>query len=187
MLTPDDQIIKGQFEHLFRAHFNDLCCFARKYTGDINAAKEIVHDVFLRIWENRKTFEWNKPAKSYLYTAVYHRSLNEIRNRKRLVSRDQQVHQRSLIEEADYSNPIETAELEDRINHALDQLPERCREVFELSRFAHLKYSEIADQLQISVKTVETLMSKALLWLRGELSDYLIIAVVAVLIFFKTW
>lgn len=175
-LNQGDTLIKYKFEMLFREHFTGLCYFARKYTGDLDTAKEIVHSVFIRIWEIRSEFDWDKPAKSYLFTAVYNRSLNYVRNNKKFVSHEEASSLNLKTDETVYSNDLETAELQSRIKSAIGRLPEKCREVFGLSRFENKKYAEIALLLNISVKTVEAQMSKALYILKEELKDYLIIA-----------
>jgi RNA polymerase sigma-70 factor (ECF subfamily) len=176
-LNRDDTIIKRKFELLFREHFTALCCFARKYTGDLDAAREIVHIVFIRIWEIRSEFDWEKPARSYLYTSVYNRSLNYIRNQKKFISHDEVNAQLQINNESAFSDNLEAAEMESRIRSAIMRLPGKCREIFELSRFENKKYSEIAAHLNISVKTVETQMSKALYFLKEELKDYLKIVI----------
>jgi RNA polymerase sigma-70 factor (ECF subfamily) len=166
---------------LFREHFAGLCYFSRKYTGDLDSAREIVHSVFIRIWENRLEFDWDKPAKSYLFTSVYNRSMNFIRDNKKFLSHEEAASRNLVIDETVYSDNLETAELEDRIKSALRRLPEKCREVFELSRFEGKRYAEIATHLNISVKTVETQMSKALAILKEELKDYLTVLLVLLL------
>ena len=180
-MVPADSILKNKFEALFREYFTGLSYFARKYTGDLDSAKEIVHGVFLRIWEIRTEFDWEKPAKSYLFTSVYNRSLNYLRDNKRFISHEEASHNNLIIDEPGYTDHLETAELETRIKKALMQLPERCREIFELSRFENKKYAEIAVQLNISVKTVETQMSKALQILKNELKDYLTLLLILLL------
>jgi len=180
-LNNQDTIIKRKFELLFREHFAGLCYFSRKYTGNLDTAREIVHTVFIRIWENRAEFEWDKPAKSYLFTSVYNRSLNYIRDNKKFLSHDEASNQNLIPDESGYSDNLETAELENRIKSALLRLPEKCRQIFELSRFEGKKYNEIAVHLNISVKTVETQMSKALSVLKTELQDYLTILIILLL------
>jgi RNA polymerase sigma-70 factor, ECF subfamily len=172
-LSSHEVILRRKFELLFREHFTGMCYFARKYTGDLDSAREIVHTVFIRVWENRAEFDWDKPAKSYLFTSVYNRSMNFIRDNKKFLNHEEAYSQNLLVDESAYSDQLETAELEEKIRKALLLLPEKCRQVFELSRFEGKKYSEIATQLGISVKTVETQMSKALHVLKTELKDYL--------------
>jgi RNA polymerase sigma-70 factor, ECF subfamily len=174
-LDTSDAILKGKFETLFRQYFTGLCYFARKYTGDLDAAKEIVHSVFIRIWENRRDFDWEKPAKSYLFTSVYNRSLNLIRDNQKFINHEDAAVRNMITDDAAFSDDLETAELESLIKAALQRLPQKCREVFELSRFEGRKYAEIAEQLNISVKTVEAHMSKALHNLKAELKNYLTI------------
>jgi RNA polymerase sigma-70 factor (ECF subfamily) len=182
-----DIILKHKFEALFREHFTGLCYFAQKYTNDLDSAKEIAHSVFIRIWENRSEFDWDKPAKSYLFTSVYNRSLNYIRDNKRFISHEEATKHHLVMDESVYSDNLESAELEDRIKSALQSLPEKCKEIFELSRFENKKYSEIAEHLNISVKTVETQMSKALHILKEELKDYLTIILLMLLKNMHNW
>lgn len=174
-MSNPEVILKKKFETLFRDHFTGLCYFARKYTGDLDSAKEIVHNVFVRVWENRSEFDWDKPVKSYLFTSVYNRSMNFIRDNRKFLNHDDAYSQNLVIDESPYSDHLETAELEEKIRKAMLKLPEKCREVFELSRFEGKKYTEIAAMLNISVKTVETQMSKALHILKTELREYLYI------------
>jgi RNA polymerase sigma-70 factor (ECF subfamily) len=187
VLTSTDTIQKRKFEILFREHFTGLCYFARKYTGDLDSAKEIVHNVFVRIWENRVEFEWDKPAKSYLFTSVYNRSLNYIRDNKKFISHEEAFTHQLTVDESVFSDNLETAELENRIKFALQKLPEKCREVFELSRFENKKYAEIADLMNLSVKTVETHMSKALHLLKEDLKDYLTLILIMMIKNLPPW
>lgn len=175
-MSSNDQIFKHKFETLFKEHFTGLCYFAQKYLGDLDSCKEIVHNVFLKIWENRADFDWDKPAKSYLFTSVYNRSINYIRDHKKFTSSGNDI--LNHPEQVEYTDTMETAELEGKIKKALQKLPEKCREVFELSRFEGKKYAEIAKQLNISIKTVETQISKALKILKEELKDYLYIILI---------
>ena len=181
-MTTDDRILKTEFEKLFREHFTALCYFARKYLGDLDSSKEIVHSVFIRLWENRSSFDWDKSAKSYLFTSVYNRSMNFIRDNKKFVSGESSEVREEVTDTSAFSDTLEVAELEGRIKTALQRLPGKCREVFELNRFEGKKYAEIASLLDISVKTVETQMSKALKILRDELRDYLCVIVLFLLI-----
>jgi len=186
-LDNPDLILKRKFETLFREHFTGMSYFARKYTGDLDSAKEIVHSVFIRIWENRLDFDWEKPTKSYLFTSVYNRSMNFLRDKKKFISHEEATLHNMVTDVSDFSDNLETAELESRIKSALQKLPEKCREVFELSRFEGKKYTEIAEHLNISVKTVESQMSKALSLLKGELKDYLMILLLILLKNINRW
>jgi len=176
-------IDKKAYEALFREYFPGLCAFAGKYVPDFDTAREIVHEVFIKLWEKRDTIDPNKSVKSYLFTSVYNRSMNYIRDHKKFSDSEtalQNAEERSV---GDVTEKIYGAELEDKINEALEALPDRCREVFLLNRFEELKYREIAERLDISVKTVETQMSKALKILREKLKAYITV-LAAVLWFF---
>ena len=85
-------------------------------------AREIVHTVFIRIWENRGEFDWEKPAKSYLFTSVYNRSMNFIRDNRKFLTHEEASAQNLMADEKVYSDKLETAELENRIKQALLQV-----------------------------------------------------------------
>ena len=157
------------FEELFREYFPPLMVFARKILSDEDDAREVVHKVFINLWEKREKIDLSASLKSYLFTSVHNRSLNVIRDRKKFSSEEVP----EVPGEWDVSAQIESMELEEKIMETIESLPERCRQIFELNRFDGLKYSEIATKLDISVKTVENQMSKALKILREKLMKYM--------------
>jgi RNA polymerase sigma-70 factor (ECF subfamily) len=175
----DSATRNDRFESIFRDYFGPLCGFSNKYVGDFEAAKDIVHEVYISLWEKFSELPADSNYKSYLYTAVRNRSLNYLRDKK----------SHTKLEDAGNLAASENAagllelELADRIEECMDQLPEKCREIFELSRIDGLRYREIADRLNISIKTVENQMSKALRILKTGLVDYLTILIVLFLIF----
>ena len=168
-LDAADRMDHREFEELFRNYFTPLMAFSRRILGDEEDAREVVHQVFINLWEKRRELDLSTSLKSYLFTSVNNRSLNVIRDRRKFSS--EEVPERAG--EWDVSTQMEAMELEEKIRAAIDTLPERCREIFELNRFEGLKYSEIATQLDISVKTVENQMTKALKLLREQLGKYL--------------
>jgi len=169
----DDKYIKQEFEEVFRLYFIPLSHFAQKFVVDLDTAKDIVHEVFIKIWEKREEIDWNKSIKSYLFTAVHNRSLNYLRDSKKQAFTDfdaELLKEEKVFKEENF---LEAEELSVQINKALAKLPEKCREVFMLNRFEDLKYAQVAEKLNISIKTVEAQMSKALRILKEELIQYL--------------
>ncbi|MFH1161388.1 MAG: RNA polymerase sigma-70 factor [bacterium] len=166
---------KAGFESLFNQEFKGLVLFAIQYVKDYEAAREIVQEAFISLWDRREQIDLTKQVKSYLSTTVRNRALNYLRDKKKFDSRLLTLE--NLYPLASYQQPdkLVERELRDQIDRAIGELPEKCREVFLLSRTEHLKYQEIADRLQISVKTVETQMSKALQHLRSRLREYLVV------------
>jgi len=165
---------------LFRSHFKGLCFFAQKYVKDIDTAKEIVQDAFLSMWEKRETIDMDRPVKSYLTMIIHNKCTNHLRDNRKFDSNILEIENLLDVPEYESTDSLVTDELKEKIDSALNDLPEKCREVFVLNRYENLKYQEIADKLQISVKTVETQMSKALQHMRVRLAEYL--TVIAVLI-----
>lgn len=140
-----------------------------KYVGDLDEAKGLVHEVFVSVWEKFESLPADINYNSYLYTAVRNRSLNYIRNKKKKVMLENVAEQDLMIE----NEPMVAAELEREIEMAIQCLPGKCRQVFELNRMEGLKYAQIAEKLGISIKTVEAQMSKALSVLREHLKEFL--------------
>ncbi len=164
----NDVSTEKAFRVLFDTHYASLCRFAAGYVNDYSAAEEIVQQVFINIWDHRQNIEQEKSIKSYLFTSVKNRCLNHIRDTKKFRSYYLDVEAEMEIPVYD-NDKISESDLEKQIAEALDKLPEKCREVFELCRFEELSYKRTAEKLDISVKTVEAQMSKALKILRVEL------------------
>jgi RNA polymerase sigma-70 factor (ECF subfamily) len=168
---------KATFEETFRTYFTPLCSFAQKYIHDIDEAKDIVHNVFINLWNKRDEIGLDTSLKSYLFQGVHNRSLNYIRDHKKLVQFDAPQNEAELGGYIESNDHLESEEAESRINRALDELPDKCREIFLMNRFDGLKYREIAAKLNISIKTVETQMSRALKSLRERLSDMITVLI----------
>ncbi len=166
------------FENLFKEHYNSLVHFAKKYVSDDDDAEEIVQQMFTRLWVNNQTITINTSIQSYLFGAVRNACMNYLKHEK--VKNAHGDHVRLTHSSSEQIDFLELDELNTTIKKAFNKIPEKCREVFELSRYEGKKYQEIADTLNISIKTVEKQMSKALKILREELSDYLIILIILI-------
>ncbi len=161
------------FEETFRKYYQSLCNYANSILKEMDEAEEVVQNLFLSIWEKRNDLEINISLKSYLYRAVHNHCLNRI---KHLKIREEYQQYATNFYDASYESVSQTVmknELEQKIEEAIRKLPEQCRLIFRMSRFEELKYHEIAEQLELSPKTVENQIGKALKILRVELAEYL--------------
>jgi RNA polymerase sigma-70 factor (ECF subfamily) len=163
---------RTEFERLFKTHFAFLCNFAQQYVQDQDTAQEICQRVFITLWEKRKEMDPSRSIKSYLFTAVRNRCLNHIRDQKKFRSEILDLDCGQIEFSWEDSDQFAEAELRERIETALAGLPDKCRLVFEMSRFRQMRYQDIAEELDISPKTVEAHMSKALKTLKEALKDY---------------
>ena len=171
--TNDITLDEISFEKLFKEYFIVLCSFANKYIHDPDEAKDIVHQVYMNLWEKRKEIRINQSIRSYLYTSVHNRCLNYIRDHKKFIYDDYPDSKENLNPFIGSSDYLEAEELRSHIYKVLYELPEGCRTIFTLSRFEGKKYKEIALELGISIKTVETQMSKALKHMKSKLIKYI--------------
>jgi RNA polymerase sigma-70 factor (ECF subfamily) len=171
--------VEELYKQSFDKYFDGLYHYAYTIVKETGEAKDIVQAAFIKLWEKRNEVNMNISAKAYLYTSVYNLSLNAIRNRK---TREEHHQQMRPVEFDGDLNSAEQKETRARIDEAIENLPERCREVFCKSRFEGKKYAEIAAELDISVKTVEGQVGKALGILRKTLSDLAMIPIIYFLV-----
>ena len=163
------------FERGFRRHYEALCRFARGYVDRLSVAEDLVQEVFLDVWtERRRLKDVERSLKAYLYGMTRHRALKHLRRERVRTEGAARGDLRRAVpaavpDEAD--DALHHEELERRAQQAIDALPERRRQIFLLSRRHEMTYAEIAEALDISVKTVETQMSRALRFLRERLKD----------------
>lgn len=164
---------KSCYEDLFKSLYAHLCNFAFQFLKEKAASEEIVQDIFFKLWEKREELNINSSVKSYLFSSVRNQCLNQI---KHLEVRDNyKVHNEQQIkysEQQEHDIAVES-ELQEKINITISSLPPERQKIFKLSRYEGKKYKEIAEELSLSVKTVEAQMSKALRFLREELKEYL--------------
>lgn len=158
------------FELLFKTYYQTLCFYAMKFLGNNNDAEEIVQDVFINIWEKRSTTVPPLSVRNYLFGSVRNRSLNVLKHKK-IVDRHKSDNLKAHLEQSD-DELYREIDLMNKINAQIDALPPRRREIFILSRDYGLKYREIAEKLNLSVKTVEAQMGEALKSLRENLKEY---------------
>lgn len=156
------------FNKAFDLYYSRLCFFADKILHDFDLSRSLAQQVFVDLWIKREKLRIDS-LESYLYQSVRNAALDVLKHKKAELKYLSSLEKE---ETGQITDLIEEAELADRINKAIQKLPEKCREIFVLCRFEELKYAEIADRLNISVKTVEMQIGIALKKLRKELSDY---------------
>lgn len=170
------------FEEAYKLYFKPLHCYAYTMLKDELAAEEIVQNLFLKLWEKKEKIDIQTSVKAYLYKAVYFDSLNFIKHEKVKTTYQTQTAYVMKNTKADAAtDKLYHRNLEERLRTAMNDLPEQCRTVFQLSRFEELKYREIASRLGISEKTVENHMGKALRLLRLKLVDFITILVLSII------
>lgn len=160
---------KQAFKYIFDTYFTALCRFMYLYLGNTQEAEDIASDIFASLWENRKKLEIRLTFKAYLFQAAKNRCLNAIRDRKATVSLDDINGQDAP--QVNVTDALETEELNNLIQEAILSLPDKCREVFEKSRTKNQTNQEIAESMDISVKTVEAQITKALKQIRKSLGE----------------
>ncbi|OHX68629.1 hypothetical protein NH26_19050 [Flammeovirga pacifica] len=176
-------ISKEQFEVLFKAQYPKLCAYANTFLKDIQASEDVVHDVLIKLWEQKEQIDIDTSLEAYLFRAVRNKCLNVIRHTE--VKENYKVHVDHTSSSQHVEEDLEASELDDKIQSAINQMPDKRKNIFLLSRFEGLKYSEIATQLNISVKTVENQMSSALKYLKTELSSFISIIIAFFSFFFE--
>jgi RNA polymerase sigma-70 factor (ECF subfamily) len=160
------------FERLFKQYYAQLVVYACKYVSDIDIAREIVQDFFVRLFEKRQALSIDISVKSYLYRSVYNCCINYI-NQRNIQDKHLKNIDLDRNDEENLENEINTLELQQRIHEIINNLPARCQIIFRMNRLEGLRNEEIAEKLQLSKRTVETQISKALKILRRKLADYM--------------
>ena len=180
-MTSTTEIDSQALESLFRTHYDGLSRYAFTIIKNQAEAEDVVQGLFVKLWEKRKDLDVIKDTKAYLYRSTHNESLNAIKKLKRIAG-DEEIKDSSLADLNDANSILIGEELQVRIESAMNQLPDKCQEVFRLSRMEQLSYKEIAQQLEISQKTVENHMGKALRMMREGLKDYLPLVLVTILL-----
>ena len=171
------EIKKGNalaFKDLFTTYCKPLTYFTRRLVKDHESAENIVQDIFLRVWQNKDNLDPSQNIKSFLFTSAKNHALNYIRHEN--VKHQSEDELKLLTQQI--LNPEEEifySELSRTYHEAVQRLPEKCRQIFSMNRFEQLSHREIADELNISKKTVENQMNKALKYLRKHLAKFLVV------------
>jgi RNA polymerase sigma-70 factor (ECF subfamily) len=160
-------------ELLFKKYYSQLVRFAREILKSKDQAEDMVQEVFVKIWDKRKTISINTQAKAYLFVAVKNHCFNQLKLNERKYWMDEGMEDDIRISTSEGHNQLDAKQLEQHIKLAIDALPPKCGLIFKMSRFDEKTYKEIAEILGLSVKTIENQMGKALMLMRGSLAPYI--------------
>ncbi len=163
---------EAAYDALFRAWYPPLVQFADRLLKDRDAAEEVVQDVMLELWKRRESLVIQGSPQAYLFQSTRNRALNRLRH-LRVENRDDEFDADTIPTGATTDAAASAGEIETALKRAIETLPPRCRQVFEMNRRHGLKYAEVAESLGVSVKAVEAHMARALRTLREELAPWL--------------
>ncbi len=174
---------KKALETLFKTYYSSLVKFARNILKNTEQAEDITQDVFIKIWDKRQDLENITSFKAYLFMAVRNQCFNilKVNERKNWLDDEPENYENYMTNHVEAN--LNAKDLNGKINEAIELLPEKCKLTFQLSRFENLSYKEIAETMNVSVKTVENQMGKALALLRKSVLPYLNLVV----LFYKMW
>ena len=173
--------VKENFDSIYINNFSRLFLFAKEYVLFDEEAENIVHDIFLMLWEKREALRVDVSLTAYLFTLVKNKCIDFLRHQmvEQMYSENvkheynEELNVKLFALESFDHNFSSEEDIETLLRNAIDKLPERCRLIFIKSRIEGKKYKEIAEELNLSVNTVEGQISIALKKLREELKDYL--------------
>ncbi len=180
---------KKGFDIIYRTYFRILYLYSRKIVGKHEVAEDIVQDVFEDCWSRREEIDWESPIKPYLYKLVRNKSIDFTRlsaNHSEALSSTDQELESIIFQLFTTHNYIFSHELQAEINHAVNNLPKKCQEVFLLSRSESLKNKEIASKLDIHIKTVEKHISTALKNIKDHLKEVGYLTTYTLMFFFHS-
>lgn len=165
---------KRRFELFYKKYYRPLLTMAYRYVENTEIAEEIVHDVFITIWNKAGQLNIQSSMKSYLFRSIVNSSLNHIKKEKKQLEKQSAykiAQERDLENGTDETNEADEALLKG-LEDALALLPEKCKQVMYLSRFGKLKQQDIADQMEISIKTVKNHLTYGFKKLREHIEKH---------------
>lgn len=179
-IAKDDDLA---FDEIYERYWSKLYAYAYNRIRIKEICEEIIQDVFVSLWSNRHILVLSAPLSTYLYTAVKYQILNFVKSeRVRSAYAESFMKFRDSLFDDSTNEQMNLNDLKLLVEKSIEELPEKCREVFRMSRSQHLSIQEIALQLNISHKTVENHLTKALKHLRGSLGDFM-----AIIVFFEVY
>ena len=175
---------KSALKVLFDANYQMVCSTIHRFIRDHSLTEDLAQEVFVRFWEKRTQINITSSVDAYLRRMAVNEALGHLRRNKNRFEEEITPNLSGGAEEGVERQFLQD-ELETQVRDAINELPPRCRAVFKLSRFEDMTYQQIADQLGISVKTVENQMGKALKYLRERLHGYLQVLIAMIIFWLK--
>ncbi|MCL3779222.1 RNA polymerase sigma-70 factor [Prolixibacteraceae bacterium JC049] len=166
-LKKSDKVL---FDALFDKHYKSLCSYAYTLVRDYSVAEDLVQDLFVRIWHRRSELKIADIHGGYLFKAVYAKCLDVLKHDEVKKRYEQELKSGTLLE---FDESISQFELSEKLKTIIEKLPVRRKEIFFMSKIHGMTYKEIAEELDISVNTVDTQLRRTLQLLRSEMKDYL--------------
>jgi len=160
---------ENAYRQLFEKYYQRLVVFAYKYLEDLESARDIVQEFYLDLYESRQSISIQTSLKSYLYNAVKNRCLNQVKHMQVMEKYRNTKRSEASVLDSDIEEIIDALDLEARVYEIVSTLPEKCRQIYIMSRVDGKRNREIADELNLSIRTVETQISKALKSLKNSL------------------
>jgi RNA polymerase sigma-70 factor (ECF subfamily) len=170
-----------QFNELFNEYYQRIVRFAMSYVRDLDVAEDFASEAFAAFWENRTTLSEETNSKAYILTIVKNKCMNHLKHEQIRLKAEREINNHSewvlttnlnTLEACD-PNFIFSDEIQHILNETLEKMPQKTRQIFILNRFNGLSYHEIAQKMDVSQKTIEFHISKALRTLRFELKDFI--------------
>ena len=181
MSKPGDLHTMNFFSHFFQENQEKFLSFAYSYLRDRAEAEDVLMESMIALWENRERWEEGSNLNALMLTIIKNKSLNHLEHLQIRLRAEEDINSHSQREldlristlKACEPDQIFNTEIQHIVHKALQEMPEQSRKIFILSRYQNLPNKKIAEQLDISIKTVEANITKALRILRLELKDYL--------------
>ena len=172
------------FRRIFEMNYKPLVKYARRFVMDIDTAEDITQQTFLYIWEKRRTVNIGQSLKSYLFRAVHNACINYLKRENLMAEYTKSfiLEMNGQFNETGFDYTVQN-EIKYELESAIDSLPENCKNIFKLSRYNGLKNREIASELSISIRSVETQIYRALKILKEKMSEHLVASFILLFFF----
>ena len=174
---------KELFAQLFERYYIRLSHYAHQFINDFDVCRDLIQDLFMKLWELKIQDISEEELEGYIYKSVRNACFDHLRHKKIRQNSRMYILEKLLKQEEIHISELETQELANKIENTINQLPEQTALIFRMSRFDDMTYAEIAEELNLSVKSVEFHISKALKVLKLELKGYLPLIVCLIKIF----